>query len=301
MNEYPINLMNCFVVIWKRKLLIMLGTLVCLVAGGVVSLRLTETYRAENLIRIGKTSETPIFMNTFNKALSLVPLDSTKNLIITIPVEYNKMNQGEAIEFSLRVEEVKGTYLIKVILEATDRRRAGEMLKDVVGRLLADHHRRAEVSIQPYKAHIGMLEKYIKKIQKDRDGWEVALEELKKEINREMNIEGPDYIASIMVQNRNLEINKILGNSLKESSANMAKIKQEISMYRFLIDSLDGYKTRVIGEVKETTVKPKRKRNVMLAGVVGLTMSLFLAFSLEYLGKVSEGEKKKKESNSVFG
>ena len=38
-------------------------------------------------------------------------------------------------------------------------------------------------------------------------------------------------------------------------------------------------------------IKPKKKRNVMIAGAVGLMMSLFLAFFIEYLGNVRGGEK----------
>ncbi len=38
MKEYPIELFGSLRVIWKRKILIIVGTLVCMVAAGVVSL-----------------------------------------------------------------------------------------------------------------------------------------------------------------------------------------------------------------------------------------------------------------------
>ena len=58
-------------------------------------------------------------------------------------------------------------------------------------------------------------------------------------------------------------------------------------------------KTRLVGEVKNTAIKPKNKRNIILAGVVGLMMSLFLAFFIEYLGNVREMEREKEKDDSV--
>ncbi len=66
-------------------------------------------------------------------------------------------------------------------------------------------------------------------------------------------------------------------------------------IYRSLIGSLKEHKTRLIGGVKIITINPKKRRNVMLAGVVGLTMSLFLTFFLVYLGNAREKEKEKEE------
>ena len=40
--------------------------------------------------------------------------------------------------------------------------------------------------------------------------------------------------------------------------------------------------------MENTAIEPKKKRNIILAGVVGLMMSLFLAFFIEYLGNVRE-------------
>ncbi len=59
MEEDTIELVDYLRVIWKRKGLIIVGTLVCMVAGGVVNLRLPEIYRAEALISIGKTLVSP--------------------------------------------------------------------------------------------------------------------------------------------------------------------------------------------------------------------------------------------------
>ncbi len=274
MKEYPIDLVDCLRVIWKRKILIIVGTLVCLVAGGVVNLRLPEIYRAEALISIGKT----VNSRSVSLSPSFARFDTPKNLAKSIPAEYG-LNKEEALKYPLEVEVFRDPSMIKVIMDGPERRKAEELLKGVVNKLIDDHLRRVESSVQPYRVYIGELETDIKMIQKDIAQSEA---ELKK-----MNIEKTDPVAVVMVKN-----------NLWQMRTNLRDMKQNLLRYLSVADRLSEYKTRVIGGVKaeKTPVKPKKKLNVIIGGFVGLTMSLFLAFFMEYLGKVREREKKKDDS-----
>ncbi|MFQ5714749.1 MAG: Wzz/FepE/Etk N-terminal domain-containing protein [Candidatus Scalinduaceae bacterium] len=278
MKEYSIELIDCFRVIWKRKILIIVGTLVCLVAGGIVNLRLPEIYRAEALISIGKTVN--------SRSVSLSPsfalVDTPKYLAESIPAEYG-LNTEEALKYPLKVEVVRDPSMIKVIQEGPDRRRVGELLKGVVNRLIGNHLRKTESSIQPYRIHIENLEADIKAFQKSVAQMEAQLEEWRSE---KMNIEKTDPAAVVSLQN-----------TLWDRETDLKNIQKGLLSYRSFVDNLKEYKTKVVGGVKagKTPVKPKKKLNVIIGGVVGLTMSLFLALFIEYLGKVREREREKEE------
>ncbi len=82
MEEDTIELVDYLRVIWKRKILIIVGTLVCMVAAAVISLRLPEIYRAEALISIGKT------LDPSSSSSSLASIDTPGNLTKSIPAEY---------------------------------------------------------------------------------------------------------------------------------------------------------------------------------------------------------------------
>ena len=281
MEEDAIELIDYLRVIWKRKGLIIAGTLVCMIAAWVISLRLPEIYRADALISIGKTVISP----SPSLSPSLTPFDTPKNLAKSIPAEYG-LNDEEASKYFLKAEDVRRTSLLNVTLEGPDRGRVEELLKGVVNRLIDDHLRKIESSIQPYRILIGELETYIKVIKKDMTESEAKL--------KKMNIEKVDPVAVAMVQN-----------NLWQRKANLRDIQQKLLLYRTFVDSLKEYKTRLIGGIKKTPVKPKKKLIVLMAGVVGLMMSLFLAFFIEYLGNVREREgekekkKKKKKDDSV--
>ncbi len=82
-------------------------------------------------------------------------------------------------------------------------------------------------------------------------------------------------------------------NYLLQKKAELRSIQQNLILYKSLIKSLDEYKTKVIGVVKVATgpIKPKKKLNILMAGIVGFIMSFLLAFFLEYLEKIREKEK----------
>ncbi len=116
-------------------------------------------------------------------------------------------------------------------------------------------------------------------IQKDTAQLEARL--------KKMNTEKTDPVIVMITQN-----------NLGQKGTNLRNIRQDLLLYRSVVDRLKEYKTKVIGGIKakKLPVKPNKKLNVMIAGVVGLMISLFMAFVIEYLGKVREREKEKGDS-----
>jgi capsular polysaccharide biosynthesis protein len=269
MEEDTVELIDYLRVIWKRKILIIVGTLACIVAGVTVSLRLPEICRAEVLVRIGKT------VNAGSVSPSFGFIDTLENIVRTIPAEYALDDEG-ASKYDLDVNVVNGTSLIKITLEGPVMRKAKELLGNVIEKLIAYHLEMAEISIQLYKTHIEKRKTYISEIQ---DG--IAQEELVlKEMNIDMDGEKADPFTLMMARSR-----------MKQSSSHIRTIRDEIFRYQLIIDDLERNRTKLIGETKEVVIRTNKRRNVLMVGFVGLAMSLSLAFIIEYLGKV--GDKKK--------
>ena len=95
----------------------------------------------------------------------------------------------------------------------------------------------------------------------------------------------------------NLMMKKLLSQrSLKEDYRDLRDSQYEAHQYQTAIISLEENKTKLIGEVESTVIKPKKTRNIMLAGAVGLMISLFLVFLIACLGNIRKREKEKVES-----
>lgn len=298
MEEDDIGLIDYLRVIWKRKILIIVGTLVCIVAGVTVSLRLPEIYHAEALMRIGKTVNTRFVSSSYySPPPPFVLLDTVESLVKTIPIEYG-LNE----ETDLSLEVVKGTSLIEIVLKGPDEGKTRELLEEVVEKLIAYHLGRTESTLRNYEVLIGKLETDIGEIQNNLNQEALALKEISidmdKEISIDMDVDKLDPLTFMVLQAKKTEIQnktiaklnmkQIAQNNLKQSSINIRSIRDDIFLHQLTINTLKNNKTKLIGEVVEICVKPKKIRNIMLAGVVGLTMSLFLAFCMAYLGNVRE-------------
>jgi capsular polysaccharide biosynthesis protein len=298
MEEGSVELIDYLRVIWKRKVLIIAGTLLCVAVGVAVSIRLPETYRAEILIRIGKTVNTVSFFSSSPSLPSFSLIDTVGNLATSIPVEYAL---EEDLGDGLNVEVVNGTFMIKIRLEGLEERSTNEHLKKLADKFTSDQFKITERNIRHYKILIGVLESDIKEIQNDLVQGPLELEnKINMLISTEEDagvdiISESDPVALMMIQNRSLSLlNNILKmkesvrNNRMESRIKIRSIREIISQYQLTIDTLMANRTRQVGEMESITIKPSRKRNIFLTGAVGLIMFLFLAFFMEFLGKSRE-------------
>jgi uncharacterized protein involved in exopolysaccharide biosynthesis len=77
-----------------------------------------------------------------------------------------------------------------------------------------------------------------------------------------------------------------LERDLRGSRNDLRNTQWQLILYKTSIGDRKKYNTEVIGKAKNTTVTPKEKSRIhiiIVAGVAGLIMSLFIAFFLEYI------------------
>jgi hypothetical protein len=281
MGEDAVELIDYFRVIWKRKIFIIVGTLICMVVAGVASLRLPERYRAQALVRIGKT---------LNASSGLAFFDTLENMVRTIPIEYALEDEG-ALKYDLDAQVVKGTSLIKVVLEGPSIRKVKELLEDVIERIIENHFEMTESTIQLYKTYIEKRNTDIRGILDDIDQEAFALKEVSIDREDEMGVETSNGT------NEEKDINKtdffaLIQDNLKRSRTRRSSIQDDILSQQFVINSIKREKTTLIGGVEGVVIKTNKRRNIMLGGVAGLMISFFLALFLErWRGKLRKEEK----------
>ena len=255
MEEDTVELINYLRVIWKRKIIIFVGTLICMAVGVVTNLRLPDTYRAAAVVKIGKKAS-PSSLSS----LSLSPLDTSGNLIKTIPIEY-RLSNGHR----LKVESFSGASMLRIVVEGLDRG-VKESLSDVVNKLTEEHLRVIEKAMRPYKMLVNKLDTNASTIQNE------IVES--KAILQEIQTKGLEHDGVAMIHDRILQ-----------ASSDLRVTDQEVLKYQAFIDYMneDGFKTRLVGKVSMTTIKPNKKRNLLLAISVGFVATVFLVFFMEYI------------------
>ncbi len=280
MEENDVELIDYLRVIWKRKIVLIVGILLCMVVGGGVSqTKFPDRYHAETLIRIGKvlasysysysystfdTSSTPL---SFPSSPTLELIDSPESLQAYIPIMYGIRNGGSP-GYSLKIASVPDTSILKIIMEGPNRERAEELLKGVVTRIIEGHRKELEKSIDPYGVLMANTEGDIKGIQKDISALEASLK-------------------SVATSNVDLKTIVQTQNNLWLMRNNLRVFRQKLLEYTTVIGRLRDNNTKVISTTKASklVMRSKISRNVLIGGAVGLMISIFLAFIIEYVRK----------------
>ncbi len=65
-------------------------------------------------------------------------------------------------------------------------------------------------------------------------------------------------------------------NEIRFNMQSLREIQQELAITRVFVDSFNNYETRLVDEVKSTTVGSNMKRKIVVSGVIGLRRFLLL-------------------------
>ena len=260
MEEKELGLFDYLLIIWKRKVSIIVVTLVCLLIGVLIALSRPDLYRASVLVRIGKGQTTNI----------PTLLDEPKNLVTTIPIEYSReLGTG----YGLFVEMLSGTPLIRINVQGPEGKKAKEYLNNVVGLFVESHRKRSEELIESYRVLASGIGKYIEATGEQIAQFGVS----EKEVSAIKKGGSVDYRTVNDLWSRNDSLIDI-------------KRKSESKMF---INSLRTNMTQMVGSIKEAEpVKIAMFKYAIIASLFGLTISIIIVFLVEYVLNVKEQRKK---------
>ena len=163
MEENARELFDYLNVIWKRKILIIVMTLVGtgVGIGGVVVEKLkTELppnviYRAVAVVKIGK-KVSMVEGGRFTSSSVVEYIENPKDMLITIPLLYN-LNVKGASGYHLDVEKVGAYSMLKLTLKGPDTG-VERVLGELVDMLLDKHRMKVEDSVIAYNNFMERLE-----------------------------------------------------------------------------------------------------------------------------------------------
>ena len=295
MEEKTVELIDYFRVVWKRRILIIVVTLVCIGSGvgvAVVGLmsKLTLTYQADVIVKIGQKL---ILRESSGVSSTAHFIEIPADLVGIIPRKY-----GFKIEdipgYHLDVKQIGAVPMLKLTLEGPDRG-VERVLKEIVDMLIDDHLRKGNVSTALYTDYMNKLQEDVSMFQENIAINKATIKELKRrggmyledmvatgaETKEEKSEVGQSAFLNMLYlktidQERDLSRNR----------SDLRNTQWQLILYQTTMGDREKYKTKMIGVVKSTVIKPKKKSTshiMVVAGVAGLIMSLFIAFLKEYI------------------
>jgi hypothetical protein len=305
MEENAVELYDYLRVIWKRKIFIIVVTLVCIGVGVTKSslkLPLPVTYCAEMTLKIGKKVK---LVPTSGAQSTIAYIENPEDLVRTIPLNYY-FKTKESSGYHLDVKQIGALAMLKLTLKGPDRG-VERILEELVVMLVDEHSKKAKASVAAYKNFMKTLEADAEVLRKDIFLIDKSIKEMKnKEGEYLVKIEtgagvkqgdktGGDRSAFLnMLYLKTIDKERELSSSRSE----LRSIQMRLTLQQITLGNLEEYKTEKVGGIKFFTeeLEKDEKRTttrIIEAGVVGLIMSLFIAFFMEYIGESKSRRKGK--------
>ena len=289
MEGNNVELFDYLRVIWKRKILIIVMTLVGIVVVGVMYSRteLPVTYKSVAVVKIGQKV---VLAHQSGISYPVAYIEEPGNLTATLPLRYG-MKVKEIPGYHLNIKQVGVLSMLELILEGPDKGVEG-VLKEIIDMMIDDHRIQTKASIVAYTNFIRKMEEDAKIYEANIALIHASLKEVKRREGRHLeqmvvnNAETKEgqtaFLNMLYLKTIDQEM------ELRELQGKLREIQYQHVTHQTTIGNIGKYKTEMIGKIKSTTVKPKKTRKKAIAtiavgGVTGLIMSLCIVFLMEYI------------------
>jgi capsular polysaccharide biosynthesis protein len=283
MEEGRTELIDRLRVIWKRKIFIIVGTLICIAVGVAIGLMSPAKYNAQAILRIGKIAEVD---DDFSMYPNVSTLDLVDDLTQSIPIRYG-IDRNVDFGYHLSAETIGKTNLLRLTLRSSERG-VEKLLKGVVSRIVEDHRVITEASIRPYRLLIKKLEADSMQLDKQIALGESRQRKLKEDIKKICGNtdEKTESIPSTYLVGLSLISSEAA--SIAKDSRSLRGVRNQLLVCQSVVSSFKEYNTELVSGVGSKVSKVNMLRNIVLAGFAGFIMFIFLVFIIAYLRKVME-------------
>jgi len=305
-------------VLWKWKLLIVLIAVVCAVTSGVISFVLPKIYQSSAILEVGRV---PRYRGASREQIepiedieSVSEVLESDEMLSKIKEKFDVQTTLGGIRASLDVEPILGKYigsrlqarLIKITFEDQDLQLTVDVLNTLSDSLIEQHLKEYQASIESLDEQIDNSQKkariisseidlqnsYQKVVHEQIKVAEKAIAETRKELSQ-LSLKNISPLEVLFLRStlRDLEgriagFHQELKNvelSIKEREKDVQDLRDEIVYLEHMRAVSENTEVRNKAIKPDTPIRPRKKLNAIIGGVVGLVAAIVLAFFFEYL------------------
>ena len=257
--EDEIDLRDLLLVLWKWRKLILAIFLVSLLIGAVYSFAVSPVYQVQAKISIGS------FESETNSTQPKMTPETAKEILLSSDLQEEAWGAGTNAE-GLNVEIVADTNILEITLDTNDPQQ-GEVL---LNKLINFFDEREGVRYERSK----------ELINNDLQRTEEELQEVNKSIKQTREL--LDKLSKAGLSSTS-EIQQIgLLDSLSRFTEQREKLLEKKLESEQKLNSIEGIKVLEKPEAPSSPVRPRKKLNITEAGVLGLMVGVFVAFTVDY-------------------
>lgn len=294
MQEEEIELIDIFRILWKRRKLILVGTLLLTIGAAGISLLLPKVYEVSTLLEPGIR---PI-ADANGQIISEMPVvtpDALRENILGGAYDariQKKLNIAPKDYPKIKVVTPKNTLLVKISIESSKPEQALAILNELVSLAGSDIQEKLESEKSKIGNEIKLTQIYdqslvekIKLVEKQTTAVTAKMQDLEKNRERSMASRTTDAMSVLLYSNE-IQNQQIYLNGLQEKLKNLETEAQgssvRIDNLRLKLSLIKSTSLTKPPSIPDKPVKPKKALIVALAFCLGLMGTMLLAFLLEY-------------------
>jgi LPS O-antigen subunit length determinant protein (WzzB/FepE family) len=297
-----IDLIDIIRVLWKRKKLIIIGTLLLTIAAAGVSLLLPKVYEVTAILEPGTRAIT----DGKGQIIKETPVESPESIkSVALGGAYDSFIQKKLnispIDFpKIKIDIPKNTTLIKFIIESAQPEQAVDVLNELLAQISNRIHEKLAVEKKGIENEIKLVrianrtvEAKIKLIAKQVSETKERIQELEKNRQNSMSSRPADAVSILLysseLQNKQIYLNG-LQEKLKDLESDMQGADIKVDNLSLKLASLKSAIINKEPQVPEKQIKPRKKLIVATMFLFGLLFMNVLALMIEFIGRVKETE-----------
>lgn len=265
MEEKEVDLRDYLRMIKKRWKIILIIFLVSTITSGVVSFRLPKTYESVAMVRIGRMRD-----NLLEEPSTIIEIFKTEPMLEKVAEEANiHLSREKLQELASKIKIKEKSELLEIKGKGKTPEEAVKLVNGVTAVLLKRHEQifeRAKMILQEYLAS---GKERLVEIKKEIEMFQKKIEEL----------ETTDSEARAMVARGYME-------SLERSRDRYEQLQVELREKK-MEESYGTVSTELVipPRTPEKPIGPKKKQNVLIAGILGLFVGFISVAVIEYFEK----------------
>lgn len=294
-----IDLVDLFLILWKRKWLIVIVTLLVTIVAAGISMIMPKVYEITAILEPASDAEGKLVENpqAVKETITGGAYDLKIASSIGLPLE-------KIPKFKVSVP--KDTDLVKISVESQEPEQAVQIVNEVLNSVSDDIQEELDLKIKETRNRIKtaeleekLLQNQIILVRNQISAIQSKVAELEGERSQAMRNPQGEAMAVLLYSNE-IQNQQIYLNKLQEKLANFENQKEQIAIK---IDNIQLEMERIKGtyinkapSVPENPIKPKKTLIVALAFVLGFMGSIMLAFIAEFMNKVRQQQKNQEEA-----
>lgn len=265
--ENEIDLRDLIGVLWRQRIVIISLFLVTVLISAILSyFVMSPVYRATTIISLGNYNS-----NIYTKQAAATEVLTSDDFVISVVKNLDlnvPMTNLKAFKQTIKIESIKETNFLRISVDNTNPREAQAILDKMVTLFI-------QKSNTDYHKHSDLIKQQLSTVR-------LRMNDLDGEIDQTRATLAGIEKSSISSVEKDLRRSRTLEYLQGTEEQRLALLDKYLELQKEF-DSLQG--VEVIRATREPAnpIKPNKKLNVTIAGVLGVILGIFVSLSREYL------------------